>query len=287
MGEVYRARDPALKREVAIKVLPSFVSRDPDRLRRFEQEAQAAAALDHPNILAVHQFGVFDGSPYLVSELLVGESLRQRAAARPVAGSQSHRLRHPDRAWIGRGARQRHRSSRPQAGEPLRHQRRPHQDSRLRTGEADASPTRSGRQRADGDPRHRSRHGDGHRRLHVSGAGARPDRRSSDRHLRLRSHPLRDADGQARLPAVDIGRDDDRHPQRRPARDFANRGEHPAGPAASRASLPGEESRAALSLGVGSGLCSGCAVGFGRSPAVAAQHRLAARRAERSCGPSP
>jgi eukaryotic-like serine/threonine-protein kinase len=76
MGEVYRARDPALKREVAIKVLPSFVSRDPDRLRRFEQEAQAAAALDHPNILAVHQFGVFDGSPYLVSELLTGESLR-------------------------------------------------------------------------------------------------------------------------------------------------------------------------------------------------------------------
>src|ERR1700760_2648471 len=69
MGEVYRARDPALKREVAIKVLPSFVSWDPDRLQRFEQEAQAAAALDHPNILAVHQFGVFGGAPYLVAEL--------------------------------------------------------------------------------------------------------------------------------------------------------------------------------------------------------------------------
>jgi len=76
MGEVYRARDPALKREVAIKVLPSSVLGDPDRLSRFEQEAQAAAALDHPNILAVHQFGVFQGAPYLVSELLVGESLR-------------------------------------------------------------------------------------------------------------------------------------------------------------------------------------------------------------------
>src|ERR1700741_3890820 len=74
MGEVYRARDPALKRDVAIKVLPSFVSRDPDRLSRFEQEAQAAAALNHPNILAVHQF---DGSPYLVSELLEGSTLRQ------------------------------------------------------------------------------------------------------------------------------------------------------------------------------------------------------------------
>jgi hypothetical protein len=63
MGEVYRARDPALKREVAIKVLPSFVSQDRDRLHRFEQEAQAAAALSHPNTLAVYQFGVFEGAP--------------------------------------------------------------------------------------------------------------------------------------------------------------------------------------------------------------------------------
>jgi serine/threonine protein kinase len=77
MGEVYRARDPALKREVAIKILPSFVSQDPDRLHRFEQEAQAAAALNHPNILAVYQFGVFEGAPYLVSELLEGSTLRQ------------------------------------------------------------------------------------------------------------------------------------------------------------------------------------------------------------------
>src|SRR5277367_1573752 len=77
MGEVYRARDSVLKREVAIKVLPLFVSRDLGRLSRFEQEAQAAAALNHPNILAVHQFGRFDGSPYLVSELLVGGTLRE------------------------------------------------------------------------------------------------------------------------------------------------------------------------------------------------------------------
>ncbi len=77
MGEVYRARDSALKREVAIKVLPAFVSRDPDRLRRFTQEAQAAAALNHPNILAVYGLGAFECSPYLVSELLEGETLRQ------------------------------------------------------------------------------------------------------------------------------------------------------------------------------------------------------------------
>ena len=84
MGEVYRARDSALRREVAIKVLPSFVSRDPDRLHRFEQEAQAAAALNHPNILAVYQFGAFEGAPYLVSELLEGATLRQLMQRGPI-----------------------------------------------------------------------------------------------------------------------------------------------------------------------------------------------------------
>jgi eukaryotic-like serine/threonine-protein kinase len=84
MGEVYRARDSQLKREVAIKVLPQFVSQDPDRLRRFEQEAQAAAALNHPNVLAVHQFGSFEGAPYLVSELLEGGTLRQQLAHGPM-----------------------------------------------------------------------------------------------------------------------------------------------------------------------------------------------------------
>ena len=83
-SEVYRARDPVLKREVAIKVLPSYFSQDPDRLRRFEQEAQAAAALNHPNILAVHRFGTFDGAPYLVSELLEGSTLGHLLARGPL-----------------------------------------------------------------------------------------------------------------------------------------------------------------------------------------------------------
>jgi serine/threonine protein kinase len=85
MGEVYRARDSVLKREVAIKVLPPFVSQDPDRLRRFQQEAEAAAALNHPNILAVHQLGTFEGSPYLVSELLEGDTLRQLMQRGPLS----------------------------------------------------------------------------------------------------------------------------------------------------------------------------------------------------------
>jgi eukaryotic-like serine/threonine-protein kinase len=84
MGEVYRARDPILKREVAIKVLPAYVSQDPERLRRFEQEAQAAAALNHPNILAVHRFGTFEGAPYMVSELLEGGTLGRQLSHGPL-----------------------------------------------------------------------------------------------------------------------------------------------------------------------------------------------------------
>jgi eukaryotic-like serine/threonine-protein kinase len=78
MGEVYRARDDRLHRDVAIKVLPASFSADPDRLRRFEQEARAASALNHPNILTIHDIGTHEGAPYLVSELLEGESLRDR-----------------------------------------------------------------------------------------------------------------------------------------------------------------------------------------------------------------
>src|SRR5262245_54127676 len=77
MGEVYRARDAQLDRDVAIKVLPNF-SADPDRLRRFELEARATAALNHPNILAVFQLGTYQTAPYLVSELLDGETLREQ-----------------------------------------------------------------------------------------------------------------------------------------------------------------------------------------------------------------
>ena len=76
MGEVYRARDEKLNRDVAIKILPATFSEDHDRLHRFEQEAQAAGALNHPNILAISDVGSKGSAPYVVSELLEGESLR-------------------------------------------------------------------------------------------------------------------------------------------------------------------------------------------------------------------
>ena len=77
MGEVYRARDTRLGRDVAIKVLPTAFAADADRLARFEQEARAAAALNHPNILAVHDIGQHSGAPFIVTELLDGMSLRE------------------------------------------------------------------------------------------------------------------------------------------------------------------------------------------------------------------
>lgn len=78
MGEVYRAFDPKINREVAIKILPAGLSADKDRLARFEQEAQTAGALNHPNILVIHHIDTHDGAPYIVSELLEGETLRER-----------------------------------------------------------------------------------------------------------------------------------------------------------------------------------------------------------------
>ncbi|MEP6767713.1 MAG: protein kinase [Acidobacteriota bacterium] len=80
MGEVFRARDARLGRDVAIKVLPASFSADADRLRRFEQEARAAGILNHPNITAVLDIGEHDGAPYVVQELLQGETLRQALA---------------------------------------------------------------------------------------------------------------------------------------------------------------------------------------------------------------
>jgi eukaryotic-like serine/threonine-protein kinase len=84
MGEVYRARDKRLQRDVAVKVLPAIFSSDADRLRRFEQEARTAGALNHPNILVIYDIGTHEGAPYLVSELLEGETLREAMRGGPL-----------------------------------------------------------------------------------------------------------------------------------------------------------------------------------------------------------
>ncbi len=89
MGEVYRARDGRLNRDVAIKILPTSFSTDPDRLRRFALEARAAAALNHPNILSIYDIGEDHGAPYVVSELLEGETFRDRLRNGPLSSRKA------------------------------------------------------------------------------------------------------------------------------------------------------------------------------------------------------
>jgi serine/threonine protein kinase len=84
MGEVYIAEDTKLKRKVAVKLLPKQYTQDPDRVRRFEQEARAIAALNHPNIITIHEIGDADGTPYLVAEHVEGETLRERVNQGPL-----------------------------------------------------------------------------------------------------------------------------------------------------------------------------------------------------------
>src|SRR5437867_3650048 len=89
MGEVYRARDTRLEREVAVKVLPADFATDAERLARFEREARAAGVLSHPNILVIYDVGTHDGSPYVVSELLDGSTLRDLMSGSPLPASKA------------------------------------------------------------------------------------------------------------------------------------------------------------------------------------------------------
>src|SRR5271154_6482056 len=89
MGEVYRAHDSRLGRIVAIKVLPSSYSVDAERLQRFVQEARSAAALNHPNILSIFDIGEERGAPYIVSELLEGQTLRERIGSGPLSSRKA------------------------------------------------------------------------------------------------------------------------------------------------------------------------------------------------------
>ena len=133
MGEVYRARDQRLGRDVAVKILPASFAADPDRLRRFEQEARAVAALNHPNILGVHDIGTHDGTPYMVCELLEGESLRAILARGPISHRKAIDYGVQTAHGLAAAHGKRHRPSRPQARQHLHHPRRPRKNSRLRS----------------------------------------------------------------------------------------------------------------------------------------------------------
>ena len=155
MGEVYKALDPTLGRPVALKVLRRELSGDPERLSRFLHEARAASALNHPNILTIHEVGDHDRSRFLVSEFVEGETVRQRLERGPLTLARDSRHRHPDRVGACRGARRLDRAPRHQARQPDAAARRLRQGARLRRRDVRASGGRLRRR----DDDHR-----GHRR---------------------------------------------------------------------------------------------------------------------------
>ena len=117
MGEVYRATDSRLKREVAIKVLPAAFTEDKERLARFEREAQLLAQLHHPNIASIYGLEESGGTRALVMELVPGPTLAERLEQGPLSLTESLLFRPADRTGARRGPRKGHHSSRPQAPE--------------------------------------------------------------------------------------------------------------------------------------------------------------------------
>ena len=136
MGEVYRAWDAKLRRDVAVKVLPAAIAKDREYRARFEREAFAVAALSHPNILSIFDFGTDGGVAYAVTELLEGETLRARLTAAPISQAQALSFAVQIAQGNGRGPQERRRPSRPEAGQHVHPGGWPHQDPRLRPGEA-------------------------------------------------------------------------------------------------------------------------------------------------------
>jgi serine/threonine protein kinase len=207
MGEVYRARDEALGRDVAIKILPASVAADPDRLARFTREAQTLAALNHPNIAQIYGVEKAGDTPALVMELVDGPTLEARIGPPGASGASavdaSHRV---DEAvalacQIASGLEAAHdkgivhRDVKPanikvtgiRPGEAPR--LRPRQ-ARLGRSVVNRRPEFSD----DDGARNRGRDDSGDRRLHESGAGARQDRGQARRHLGVRRRVLRIAD---------------------------------------------------------------------------------------------
>ncbi len=134
MGEVYRARDTKLDRDVAIKVLPSHLAADPEALARFEREAKAVAALSHPNILAIHDFGRERPPACRTPSWSCSRAAPCASGWRRTAAAEEGRPdRRGHRARPRRRACARHRASRPEARERVRHDRRPREDSRFRS----------------------------------------------------------------------------------------------------------------------------------------------------------
>ena len=257
MGEVYKARDPKLDRFVAIKVLPPSLAENRDLLTRFEREAKAVAALNHPNILGIYDFGKEGEHTYAVMELLEGESLRDRLRAGALAPKKAvelasqmaeglaaahhrgivHRDVKPENIFLGRDGRVKLldfglAKQLPKWSGP--------------SGLADERPD-GGR----GKPSHRGRRRHGDRRLHEPRAGAGRERGSPQRHLQLRGRPLRDAERAEGVRRRVGRRDDERHPSRRSRSARRHEGPDAAGAGARRSPLPRKVAREPLPVDEG------------------------------------
>src|SRR5579862_5601294 len=204
MGEVYRARDARLDRIVAIKILPAALATADEHLHRFEREARSASALNHPNIVTIHELGR-DGSVHFIAmELVEGATVRDLLKAGPVPVRQTIDIA----AQIAEGlqsARIRHRASRYQAWKPDGDRRRIREDPRLRSGEARSRRRRVVAVAHAGQLGHALGRDLGYAGIHVARAGQRPPPRFPLRSIFTWPRALRNGDRKARVPPQHCG----------------------------------------------------------------------------------
>ena len=207
MGEVYQARDTRLGRLVAIKFVSDEFAADRTASERLVREAKLTSLLNHPNIVTVHDVGDMNGRPFIVMELVVGQSLYAALQEERLKPARAIRDRQPDCRWPGSRARRRHRAPRSEAAQHHADRGRPREDRRLRRRQdehgGDGHRRSDVRGRPDGDVRRR-RHG----RLHGPGAGDRQVRRFPRGSIRPRHAHLRDDHRPARIQARHLRADD-------------------------------------------------------------------------------
>ncbi len=219
MGEVYRARDTRLGREVALKVISDGAALNPERLQRFEQEARLAGSLNHPNLVVVHDVGSEGGAPFLVTELL---EENRCGIAFPGVGCRCGpraRTRSANRGGPGGGSRAWRRPPGRETGEHLPHLRGASKAPRLRHREVDCAQGYRGEQKSQRHHAHpgRARDPAGCRarntRVHVPRAGTWRAGGRPDGHLQPRYGALRDAGRRPRVPRQELDRERARHPR--------------------------------------------------------------------------